>query len=190
MASEMASEMTSGAGERAVIVAVARMRVMQVTIDQVVDMVAMWNGLVAASRTVNVSGHVTVTRVPGRAAGGMHRIDCDRALVDVIAVDVVQMAFVEIVDVAVVFDGAMAATRAVDVIVLRMNLVVAHHGSFRSAFVTKELMAGSMWRVKRAPTHHLDALASQCVASRNGRGPRRASSNKIQAATAIAATSS
>jgi hypothetical protein len=85
-----------------VIVAVAIVRVVQVVVDEVVDVIAVRHLCVAARRSMHVPGLVPRAHVAGRAALGMRRIDRDRALVHVIAVRVMQVAIVQVVDVTVV----------------------------------------------------------------------------------------
>ena len=112
--------------QRAVVVAVTAVRMMEMPIDEVIYVVAVRHGRVTAVRAVHVAGRVSVAGVVWRAAGRVRGIDCDRALVDVIAVNHVEMAVVKVVDVAVVLDATVAAVRAVDVVVLGVNLVLAH----------------------------------------------------------------
>ncbi|HEY1553244.1 MAG TPA: hypothetical protein VGF94_00350 [Kofleriaceae bacterium] len=108
------------------VVAVTGVRVVKVAIDQVVDVIAVRHRLVAAARTVHVTGRVPLARVTGGATGRVRRVDRDCAFVDVVVVDHVEVAVVEVVDVAAVPDGPMPAVGAMDVIVLRVNLVGAH----------------------------------------------------------------
>lgn len=103
----------SGRGDAAVVVAVAGVRMVQVAVDEVVHVVTVGHGVVAAARTMHVVAAVAGAGVLRRAGGrvvGVHRED---VLVDVAVVRMVQVAVVQVVDVAVVLDGAMAAVRAV-----------------------------------------------------------------------------
>lgn len=99
------------------VVAVPAVRVVQVPIDEVVDVVAVRDRLVTATGTVDVFGRVPGARAVAAAlrVRGIHR---DHVLVDVIAVRVVQVPVVDEVDVALVDHGQMAAAGAVDVTVL------------------------------------------------------------------------
>jgi hypothetical protein len=56
-----------------VVVAVVAVGVMQVAIDQIVDVVAVRNRLMAAARAVHVAGLVTGAAMVGRAAVGIAR---------------------------------------------------------------------------------------------------------------------
>ena len=110
------------------IVTMAVVSVMKMPIDQVVDMVAVRHGVVAAVRAVHVRRPMPVAAMTWRASVRVRAVHCDRAFVDVVAVHRVEMAVVEIIDVAVMRDGAMPAARTMNVAVARMNLVVAHRG--------------------------------------------------------------
>ena len=100
------------------------MRMMQVTIHQVVDMVAVGDRLMPAAGTVLVG-----TLYVRRAAGRIGRVDTDDMFIDVVAMHVVQMAVVQIVDVAVMADCGMAAAGAVLMGMVRMVLLIASgHG--------------------------------------------------------------
>jgi hypothetical protein len=106
--------------KRPVIVAVIAMRVMQVTVDEIVDVVAMRHGFVAAAWTMNVIGAVTAAAMVRRADGGVLVTDIDRMLVDMIAVRMMQMTVVQIIRVIAMADRDMAATRSMRMIVVGM----------------------------------------------------------------------
>lgn len=57
--------------QRAVIVAMIAMRVMQVAIDQIVDVITMWHGLVPASRSMHMAGLMAGALMRRRAAIGV-----------------------------------------------------------------------------------------------------------------------
>jgi hypothetical protein len=116
----------SGGPQRAVVVAVAVVRVVEVALDQVVDVIAVRHAGMSAGGAVNVVGGVAGAAVVRRALRRVGRVDGDRVLVDMIAVDVVQVPVVEIVDVAGVLDREVAAVGAVDMIVARVDGV--RHG--------------------------------------------------------------
>lgn len=111
-------------GHRAVIVAMAVMDVMQAAIHQVVDVVTVGNGLVAAVRTMDMIGRVA-TALTVSAVIGIDGADLQHMLVHVIAMHMVQMAIVEIVDMAVMLDGGVAAIRTVLMAVIRVMLFAA-----------------------------------------------------------------
>jgi hypothetical protein len=89
-------------------------RMVQVTIDEIVDVIPVRHRLVAATRTMLVRCVVTgADMVRGACCriGGRH---LDHMLVDVITVHVMQMAVVKIVDVPVVLHSSMAAPRTMN----------------------------------------------------------------------------
>jgi hypothetical protein len=113
----------------AMIIAVIAVWVMQVAIDEVVDVVAVRDGLVAAAGAVDVIGLVAAALMSGGAGRGVLLAHGDGVLVIVAVVGVVQVAVVEVVDVTIVTDGGVAAVGAVDMIVVVVG-VVAHGVSF------------------------------------------------------------
>lgn len=108
------------------IVAVATVRVMQVSIDEVVDMVAVRHRRMTTGRAVHVISRVSAAAMPRRAARRIRCVNGDRALVDVIAVHCVKVSIVKVVDMTVVLDRDVSAVRAVDVFVVRMRAMRAH----------------------------------------------------------------
>ena len=82
------------------IVAVAAVRVVQMAVDQIVDVVAVRHRLVAAPGSVLVPRLVPGAAVVRRAAVGIAGRHLDDVLIDVIAMRMVQVAVVQIVDVA------------------------------------------------------------------------------------------
>jgi len=85
-----------------VIVAVVAVRVVQMTVDEVIDVITVRDGWMPAIRAVRVVRCMPVARMTGRASIRVGPTDGDRALVDVVAVHLVKMTVVEIVDVPVV----------------------------------------------------------------------------------------
>src|SRR5262245_4013783 len=93
-------------------------RVVQVPVDEVVDVVAVRHALVAAARPMLVRGVVPVAAVPRRAGVGVRAPDGEAVLVDLVAAYVMQVPVVQVVAVALVFDARMAATCAVGMAVV------------------------------------------------------------------------
>jgi hypothetical protein len=118
-----------------VIVAVVAMRVVQTTVDQEIDVVAMGHLRVAA---VVVLAGALHRGAMGRVGG----VDLQHMLIVVAVVGRVQVAVVEVVHVAVVADARVAAVVAVDVPVLVVD-VVAHLSSSLSR-VSPRILIG--WR--------------------------------------------
>lgn len=106
------------------VVAVVLVGVMEVSGDEVVGVIAMRDGLVAAALAMSVVGSVPVG-LCGVAAGVLV-VDLDRVLVDVIGMGVVEVPVVEVVDVVAVVNGIVPAAGAVDVGMLAMNRVMGH----------------------------------------------------------------
>ncbi len=75
--------------QRAVIVAVCAMAMMQVAIHQVIDVVPVWYGLVAAFRAVSVALIVSGTFVGWRAFVGIHRVHRNAVVLHVFPVEMV-----------------------------------------------------------------------------------------------------
>lgn len=102
---------------------------MHVPIDEITDVVAMGNGFVTASRSVNMGFVVPGTDVIRRAPHRVCRADLDDMLVDVSFVHMVQVPVVEVVDVVTMAHGCVAACWTVDVGVVRMfGLSALAHG--------------------------------------------------------------
>ena len=96
------------------VVAVIAVFVMQTAVDDVVNMIAVRYGFVAATFAVNVA----VAAVNRMAAVRVGFIDAQCMLVVVTVVLMVQVAVVQIINVAFVFDGSVAAVCAVDVVMM------------------------------------------------------------------------
>lgn len=115
-------------------------RVVQVVADEVVEVVAVRNCLVAAARPVAVVAVVLATPVVGGAVRGVGFGHRECVLVPVAVVRAVQVAVVEIVDVIVVPDRRVAAAGPVLMLVQVVNFVVMAHGATvgRSTPVAKQ----------------------------------------------------
>jgi hypothetical protein len=100
-----------------VVVAVVAVWVVKVTADQVVDVLAVRDRLVAALRSVLVFGLVFVAVVAGRAVGGVGLADRQCVALHAALAVVVQFAVVEVIHVIVMADGGVTAARAVLVVV-------------------------------------------------------------------------
>lgn len=88
--------------------------VMQTAVDNVVNVIAVRYCFVAATFAVNV----TVAGVNRMAAVRVGFIDAQGVLVVVAVVFMMQMAVVQIIDVAFMFDGSVAAVCAVNVVMM------------------------------------------------------------------------
>jgi hypothetical protein len=104
-----------------VIVAVVAVRVVQVAVDEVVDVIAMRHRLVPAARPVLMPRLVPLAAMLGCAAVGVLVRHLDHVLVDVIVVRMMQVTVVQVVDVILMANGGVTAIGAVAV---RMALVM------------------------------------------------------------------
>lgn len=102
------------------IVAVRSVRVMKVTRDEVVDVIAMRNGIVAAAWSMPVIRAVASAIVLRRAVGRILFPHAQPVLIEMAVVREVQVAVVQIISMPVVHNGCMAAAVAVP---MRMTLV-------------------------------------------------------------------
>ena len=95
------------------IVAVFAVRMMEVSVHQVIGVIAMRHRLVAAVRSVSVCGFVRAAVVARGAIGGIRSAHRNCVVVDVAIVNMMQVSVVQIIGVAIVLDGGMAAILAV-----------------------------------------------------------------------------
>lgn len=107
------------------VVAVVAVRVVQMTIHEVVGVVAMRYGFVSAAGTVYMTRFVAVAVMIQGADVRVGGADGDAVFIDVIAMRMVQVAIVQVIDVAFVFDGGVTAIRAVLVFVVGVVRFVA-----------------------------------------------------------------
>jgi hypothetical protein len=107
-----------------VIVAVVAVRMVQVATHEVIDVVAVRHRFMAAVGPVTMCLLVSGAVMAGGAAGRIGTGDRQPVFLDVAAVLVVQMAVVQVIGVAVVVDGRVAAVRPVLMVVA---FVVSRH---------------------------------------------------------------
>lgn len=91
--------------------------VVEMVTDQVIGVVAVRDGLVAAVGAVLMPGFVLVAVVPGRALSRIRVADRDRVALHVVACVMVQFTVVQVVDVVVVSHRGVAAAGSVFVVV-------------------------------------------------------------------------
>jgi hypothetical protein len=109
------------------IIAVAVVRMVQVAIDEVIDVIAVGNGRVTAVRTVHMIGSVPLANVAARAAIRIGRVDCQDVLLDLAGGGwMMEVTIVEIIDMTFVLESFVTTVRAVHVIVMRMRVIVWH----------------------------------------------------------------
>lgn len=108
-------------------VAMSAVRMMQMTGHQVIDVVAVRNGLMPAVRAVFVAGIVPLALVTRRAVlrvGCAHR---NHMLVVMVIVMVMEMPIVQIIDVIPVLNRGVAASRRMDVDVVASGVHLVRH---------------------------------------------------------------
>ena len=110
--------------KRPMVVAVAAVWVMQMSVHQVVDMVAVRHGLVTAAWTMLVVPLMATTIVVGRALVRIARVHVDDMLVEMIAVRVVKVTVMEVVHMVAVPYRSVAAVGTVLVRMVMVNLVL------------------------------------------------------------------
>lgn len=103
-------------------------RVVQVAVYQVVHMVTVGHGLVAAAGAMYVAWLVPAATVGGGAGVGVGGSHCKAVLVHMVAMRMVQVAIVQIVHMPVMQDGCVPAAGAVLVLVVGMVWLVAGVG--------------------------------------------------------------
>jgi hypothetical protein len=143
----------------------AVVRVVQMTVDQVVDVVAVWNRLVSAPGSVHVTGVVGCAVVVGRAALGVGAVHGDRVLVDMTGVLVVEVAVVQVVDMVLVPHRGMPAARLVGVVVVGVEraFVVAHTLTVLRPYDRRRSQPS--WRGEQCPTEGTSSTRSGSTAA-------------------------
>jgi hypothetical protein len=125
---------------RAVVVAVIAVRMMEMPGNQIIDVIAMGNRLVAATRPMDVPRFVAAALVAGRTNVRIVLADGDRMLCGVAIFLVAQAAVVQIVDMSLVFDLDMPAGGTVLVVVFRRLSWLGHIFSFPVRRQTKPIL--------------------------------------------------
>jgi hypothetical protein len=106
-----------------VVVAVIAVRMVQVAVDEIVDVIAMRHRFMAAPRSVNVTR--VVAAAARRALVRIFRADFELVLVYVIAVRMMQMTVMQIINVIAVLDRGVSAVRAMLMVVVSVMWFVA-----------------------------------------------------------------
>jgi hypothetical protein len=117
------------------VVTMRAMGEVQVTGDQIIEMVSVRHCLMSAVRAMAMFGLMPLAAMGRRACRRVLRGDTETMFIDMIAVQIVQMPVMEIVGVATMADGRMPTVRSVLVIVMLMDGVVMH---CRTPFVGRE----------------------------------------------------
>jgi hypothetical protein len=101
----------------------------QVTVHDVVDVLAVRDRSMTAAVTVTMRPGVCAAFVPWCAGVRILLIHCDGVLVEVVAVDVMKVPVVQVVAVTVMLDDLVAAAFLVLVLVFLVNAVRTHDDS-------------------------------------------------------------
>jgi hypothetical protein len=109
-------------------IAMTVMLMVKVTVDEIVDVIAMRNGGMTAAGPMTMRGVMGAAGVPLRARLRVRRTHRDGVFVDVAVMVVVQMPVVEIVDVIVVADREVSTVASVNVAVIRVRTMWSGHG--------------------------------------------------------------
>ena len=119
----------SGDLQWTVVVAVIAVRMVQMTVDQVIDVVAVRHRFMPAARPMHMTGAMAGTVVLRRAAVRVGGADGDHVLVDMVAMHVMQVAVMQEIDVAFVAHRRVTALRAVLVVVMGVLRAAGHRRS-------------------------------------------------------------
>jgi hypothetical protein len=111
-----------------VVVAVIAVRVVEPSLDQVVDVIAVGHLLVATAIAVRVGRSARDRR---RVAARMRLIHGDHVFIHVTFVRVMEVAVVEVVDVIVVANGGVTAVRSMLVLVGAFVGLMGHGSTLR-----------------------------------------------------------
>lgn len=153
------------------IVAVARVHVVEMSGDEVVDVIAVRYCRVTAVGAMNVVAVVALACMVGSTGRGIRGVDRDRALVDVVPVHLVEVSVVKIVDVVEVLDSGVTTAGAVDVVMLGMSRMGHEFLRWRQAntSIDDELLT----QLRSRSQALLGSQRSCEVAARGGKTARR-----------------
>jgi hypothetical protein len=119
---------------RTVIITVAAVGMVQVTVDEIVHMVAMRDRFMAAARAMDVSSIMSRAAMVGRATIRILVAHFNPVFIHMVRVRMVKMTIVEIIHMAAVPDGNMTAIGAMHVIVIGvMRKTATGHFDFLSS---------------------------------------------------------
>jgi hypothetical protein len=96
-------------------------RMVKVAGDPIVHMIAVRDRLVAAAGTMHVARLMTAAAMVRSAAVGVFGRHLDHVLIDMVFMRVMEVTVMQVVGMAVVLDGGMAAARSVAVSVVGMG---------------------------------------------------------------------
>lgn len=104
------------------VIAVVAMRMVQVAVDQIVDVIAVRDWFVPAARPVDMVLGVAIAGMGGSAIGRIGAVDRKNMLFDAGWRHMVQVAIVQIVGVAIMLDALVSTTRTMIVVMVWMSM--------------------------------------------------------------------
>ena len=104
------------------------MRMMQPVINKIVHMISVRDGLMPATRSVDVFGRITFCAL--RAAVGVRVIYFDHMFVNMVSMHMMEMSIMQIIHVPLMVDGNMPAIRPMLVRVIRVFGAIVHISVF------------------------------------------------------------
>jgi hypothetical protein len=108
-------------------------RMVEVPLYQIVGVVAMNHRFMSAVRPMNVIGRVGSALVFGCTTVLIHSTGCQRVFLNSVTVHMMEMTVVEIIDVAIVPYGSVAAIRTMDMgMFFFLHVGLSHYDSFLS----------------------------------------------------------
>ena len=120
MTTSVTAQVSSTRLQRAVIVAVVAVWVVKVTIHEIIGMIAVRDGLVAAVGTMPVSGLVSPAIVVGGAFGRISSVHLEPVIIHMTLVRMMHVPVVKVVGVSIVQNSGVTAAGSV---LMRMTLV-------------------------------------------------------------------
>ena len=116
---------------RSLIIAMVAMRIVEMPVDQVIDMLSMRDCFMAAVRAMHVLPSVSLAPVGRRAAFRIVPRDGEYVLIDMVIMRVMQVSVMQVTNVIIVHDARMAALRAVrmGMIFMLRQVTIAHRRS-------------------------------------------------------------
>jgi hypothetical protein len=108
----------SGFRHRAMVIAMTVVRIMEMSVDQIINMVAMRHGLVSTLRPMDMPRRMSCAIMPGGAVLRVGRGYANHMFIDMVLMRMMQMAVVQVVDMAFVHDSGVAALRSMRMIMI------------------------------------------------------------------------
>jgi len=105
------------------------MWVMQVTVDDVIDVIPMRDSFVTATRAMDMSRLMASAGMVRRTSCGVRVVDVQAMLVHMVTMRVMQVTIMEIIDVIAMLDCGVSTVGSVLVIMVVMLVALIAHGS-------------------------------------------------------------